>query len=158
MPQRQLLNRLKFGTELGFPIIPAVVGTGKIGKLLVQKGKDLAYSDSMLERWVDRFVGKPFRSRSNKTQELFDGIQKLEGKKSAIKSLAKDAARDFDDRLREISKETSGAALAAVKDPDAFSKVVSEFMFKSTDDVVTKNKIIFPGFFKNRCKKRLQIL
>ena len=76
----------------------------------MQKGKDLAYSDSMLERWVDRFVGKPFRSRSNKTQELFDGIQKLEGKKSAIKSLAKDAARDFDDRLREISKETSGAA------------------------------------------------
>ena len=149
--QRQLLNRLKFGAELGFPIIPAVVGTGKIGKLLVQKGKDLAYSDSMLERWVDRFVGKPFRSRSNKTQELFDGIQKLEGKKSAIKSLAKDAARDFDDRLREISKETSGAALA-VKDPDAFSKVVSEFMFKSTDDVVTKNKIIFPGFSKTGVK------
>ena len=86
--QRQLLNRLKFGAELGFPIIPAVVGTGKIGKLIVQKGKDLAYSDSMLERWVDRFVGKPFRSRSSKTQELFDGIQKLEGKKSSIKVLA----------------------------------------------------------------------
>ena len=150
--QRQLLNRLKFGAELGFPIIPAVVGTGKIGKLLVQKGKDLAYSDSMLERWIDRFVGKPFRSRSNKTQELFDGIQKLEGKKSAIKSLAKDAARDFDDRLREISKETSGAALA-IKDPDSFSKIVSEFMFKSTDDVVTKNKIIFPGFSKKGTKK-----
>ena len=27
--QRQLLNRLKFGAELGFPIIPAVVGTGR---------------------------------------------------------------------------------------------------------------------------------
>ena len=75
--QRQLLNRLKFGAELGFPIIPFVVGTGKVGKLLVQKGKELTYSDSMLERWIDRFVGKPFRSRSNKTQELFDGIQKL---------------------------------------------------------------------------------
>jgi hypothetical protein len=149
--QRQLLNRLKFGTELGFPIIPAVVGTGKIGKLLVQKGKDLAYSDSMLERWIDRFVGKPFRSRSNKTQELFDGIQKLEGKKSSIKVLAKDASRNFDDRLREISKETSGAALA-VKDPEAFSKVISEFMFKSTDDVLTKNNIIFPGFAKKGIK------
>jgi len=149
--QRQLLNRLKFGAELGFPIIPAVVGTGKIGKLLVQKGKDLAYSDSMLERWVDKFIGKPFRSRSNKSQELFDGIQKLEGKKSAIKALAKDASRNFDDRLREISKETSGAALA-VKDPDAFSKTISEFLFKSTDDVVTKNKIIFPGFAKPSIK------
>ena len=149
--QRQLLNRLKFGAELGFPIIPAVVGTGKIGKLIVQKGKDLAYSDSMLERWVDRFVGKPFRSRSNKTQELFDGIQKLEGKKSSIRILAQDASRNFDDRLREISKETSGAA-QAVKDPDAFSKIISEFMFKSTDDVVLKKNIIFPGFTKKGTK------
>ena len=143
--QRQLLNRFKFGAELGFPIIPAVVGTGKVGKLLLQKGKELTYSDSMLERWVDRFVGRPFRSRSNKPQELFDGIQRLEGKKSAIKLLAKDAARNFDDRIREISKETSGAALA-VKDPDAFSKVISEFMFKSTDDVVKGKSIAFPGF------------
>ena len=55
--QRQLLNRLKFGAELGFPIIPAVVGTGNIGKLLVQRGKDIAYSDSLLERWVNRFIG-----------------------------------------------------------------------------------------------------
>jgi hypothetical protein len=87
--QRQLLNRFKFGAELGFPIIPAVVGTGKVGKLLLQKGKELTYSDSMLERWVDRFVGRPFRSRSNKPQELFDGIQRLEGKKSAIKVISK---------------------------------------------------------------------
>ncbi len=143
--QRQLLNRFKFGAELGFPIIPFVVGTGKTGKLLLQKGKELTYSDSMLERWVDRFVGRPFRSRSNKPQELFDGIQRLEGKKSAIKLLAKDAARNFDDRIREISKETSGAALA-VKDPDAFSKVISEFMFKSTDDIVKGKSIAFPGF------------
>ena len=143
--QRQLLNRFKFGAELGFPIIPFVVGTGKAGKLLLQKGKNAVYSDSMLERWVDRFIGKPFRSRSNKSQELFDGIQRLEGKKSAIKLLAKDAARNFDDRIREISKETSGAALA-VKDPDAFSKVISEFMFKSTDDVAKGKSIAFPGF------------
>ena len=155
--QRQLLNRLKFGAELGFPIIPFVVGTGKVGKLLVQKGKELTYSDSMLERWIDRFVGKPFRSRSNKTQELFDGIQKLEGKKSSIKVLAQDASRNFDDRLREISKETSGAA-QAVKDPDTFSKVISEFMFKSTDDVITKNNIIFPGFAKQGTKKFTEAL
>ena len=109
----------------------------------------------MLERWVDRFVGKPFRSRSNKTQELFDGIQKLEGKKSAIKVLAKDAARDFDDRLREISKETSGAA-QAIKDPDAMSKVISEFMFKSTDDVVKKQNS-FSWVFKKSCKNIYRI-
>ena len=142
--QRQLLNRLKFGVELGFPIIPFVVGTGKIGKLIAEKGKINAYSDSMLERWVDRFIARPFRSRSNKPQELFEGIQKLEGKKSAIKILAKDASRNFDDRIREISKETSGAA-QAIKDPDAMSKIISEFMF-GVDDVVKAKQISFPGF------------
>ena len=39
--KRQLLNRLKFGSELGFPIIPFVVGTGKVGKLILQKVKTL---------------------------------------------------------------------------------------------------------------------
>ena len=149
--KRQLLNRLKFGAELGFPIIPAVVGTGKIGKLILQKGKDLTYSDSMLERWVDRFVGRPFRSRSNKTQELFDGIQKLEGKKSAIKVLAKDAAADFDDTIRAISKETRGAA-QAIKDPEGMSKIISEFMFTSTDDIVKGKSIAFPGFSSKALK------
>jgi len=142
--KRQLLNRLKFGSELAFPIVPFVVGTGKIGKLIVQKGKDIAYSDSMLERWVDRFIAKPFRSRSNKTQELFDGIQKLEGKKSAVKILAKDASRNIDDSIRQISRETKGAA-QALKDPANLSKLVAEFTY-SADDIVKKNKIVFPGF------------
>jgi len=142
--KRQLLNRLKFGAELAFPIVPFIVGGGKIGKLIVQKGKDLAYSDSMLERWVDRFIAKPFRSRSNKTQELFDGIQKLEGKKSAVKILAKDASRNIDDSIREISRETKGAA-QALKDPANLSKLIAEFTY-SADDVVKKNKIVFPGF------------
>ena len=144
--QRQLLNRLKFGSELAFPIVPFVVGTSRIGKLIVQKGKDLAYSDSMLERWVDRFVGQPFRSRSNKTQELFDGIQKLEGKKSAVKILAKDASSNINDRIRDIAIETKGAA-KALKNPDAMSKLIADFTY-SVDDVVKKNKIVFPGFNK----------
>ena len=126
--------------------MPFVVGTGKIGKLLLQKGKDLAYSDSMLERWVDRFIGQPFRSRSNKTQELFDNIQKLEGKKSAVKILAKDASRNIDDRIREISRETRGGA-QALKDPDTMSKLIADFTY-SVDDVVKQNKIVFPGFNK----------
>ena len=105
----------------------------------------------MLERWIDRFVGRPFRSRSNKTQELFDGIQKLEGKKSSIKILAKDAAADFDDTIRAISKETSGAA-QAIKDPEAMSKIISEFMFAIYRRCCKKKAIAFPGFSNKAVK------
>ena len=98
---RQLNNKFKFSAELAFPIVPFVYGTGKTAKLLATKGKDLAFSNSQLERWIDKYVGKPFRSRSDKAQELFDGIQKLEGTKSAVKITADDAAKSFDDALKE---------------------------------------------------------
>jgi len=148
--KRQLLNRFKFGSELAFPIIPAVYAVGKTGKLLVQKGKDLAYSDKLIERWINRWVGQPFRSRSNKTQELFDGIQKLEGKNSAVKVLAEDAARNFDDSLRRISKSSRGAA-QSLKNPETLSSQISNFMF-ATDDIVKEANIIFPGFSKASIK------
>ena len=104
---RQLNNKLKFGAELAFPILPFIYGTGKVAKLLATKGKDLAFSDSQIERWVDKFVGKPFRSRSNKAQEIFDGVQKLEGKKSSVKVLSDDIAKDFDNSLKKISKNST---------------------------------------------------
>jgi len=142
--QRQLLNKFKFGAELGFPIIPFAYGVGKGGYLLATQGKDLAFNNNLMSRWLDKYVGAPFRSRSNKSQEIFDGIQKLEGKKSAVSSLAKDAALNFDDRLREISKTTVKGA-EALENPNALSSMVSDFML-STDDIIKSNKIVFNGF------------
>ena len=156
--QRQLLNKFKFGAELGFPIIPFAYGVGKGGYLLATQGRDLAFNNNLMTRWLDKYVGAPFRSRSNKSQEIFDGVQKLEGKKSAISTLAKDAALNFDDRLREISKSTMKGA-EALENPNALSSMVSDFML-STDDVIKANKIVFNGFepsvlnnFKNSLKK-----
>ena len=149
---RQLNNKFKFGAELAFPVIPFIYGTGKVAQLLKNKGKDLAFSDSKIERWVDKFVGKPFRSRSDKAQQIFDGVQKLEGKKSAVKIIADDAARDFDDALKKISKNSTSAA-EAIQDPNTLSQLFSKFIL-STDDVVRKIKvgkkleqsIVFKGF------------
>ena len=155
---RQLNNKFKFGAELAFPVIPFIYGTGKVAQLLKNKGKDLAFSDSKIERWVDKFVGKPFRSRSDKAQEIFDGVQKLEGKKSAVKIIADDAARDFDDALKKISKNSTTAA-EAIQDPNTLSQMFSKFIL-STDDIVKKIKvgkkfeqsIIFKGFTNSSLK------
>ena len=101
---RQLNNKFKFSAELAFPILPFIYGTGKTAKLLATKGKDLAFSNSQLERWIDKFVGKPFRSRSNKPQQIFDNVQKLEGKKSSVKVLSDDIAKDFNQSLKKYLK------------------------------------------------------
>ena len=155
---RQLNNKLKFGAELAFPVLPFIYGTGKVAKLLSTKGKDLAFSNSQIERWVDKFVGKPFRSRSDKAQQIFDGVQRLEGKKSSVKVLTDDIARDLDNSLKKISKNSTRAS-EAIQSPDQLSKVFSNFIL-STDDIVKKSNIVFPGFskasltsFRNAMKK-----
>ena len=147
---RQLNNKFKFGVELAFPVLPFIYGTGKVSKMLAQKGKDLAFSDSQIERWVDKFVGKPFRSRSNKPQQIFDQVQKLEGKKSSVKILADDAARDFDDALKKISKNSTKAS-EAIQNPNALSELFSRFLLE-TGDVVKKSNIVFQGFSKKSLK------
>ena len=155
---RQLNNKLKFGAELAFPILPFIYGTGKVAKLLSTKGKDLAFSNSQIERWVDKFVGKPFRSRSDKAQEIFDGVQKLEGKKSSVKVLADDIAKDLDTSLKKMSKNSTKAS-EAIQNPKQLSEVFSNFIL-ATDDIVKKQNIVFPGFskrsltsFRNAMKK-----
>ena len=141
---RQLNNKLKFGAELAFPIIPFVYGVGKTAKLLTTKGKDLAFSNSQIERWVDKYVGKPFRSRSDKAQDIFDGIQRLEGKKSAVKITADDAAKSFDDAIKKISRNSTKAS-EAIQNPAQLSELFSNFLL-ATDDVVSKGRILFKGF------------
>ena len=78
---RKLLNKFKFGAEIGFPIIPFAISVGKLGKLAATRGKKIVYSDSQIERWVDKYLFEPFRTRSFRTQELQDALQKLEGTK-----------------------------------------------------------------------------
>jgi len=141
---RQLNNKFKFSAELAFPIVPFVFGTAKMAKLIATKGKDLAFSNSLIERWVDKYVGKPFRSRSDKAQQIFDGIQQLEGKKSAIKVMADDAAKNFDDALKKISRNSTKAS-EAIQNPLQLSELFSNFLL-STDDIVRKGRIVFKGF------------
>ena len=107
--------------------MPFIYGTGKTAKLLATKGKDLAFSNSQLERWIDKFVGKPFRSRSNKPQQIFDNVQKLEGKKSSVKVLSDDIAKDFNQSLKKISKNSTRAS-EAIQNPRQLSEMFSNFI------------------------------
>ena len=143
---RKLLNKFKFGAEIGFPIIPFVVGVGKLGKLAATRGKELVYSNSQIERWVDRYLFEPFRTRSFRTQELQEGIQKLEGTKSAVANLTDDFIRDVDTSLKKISR-TGDVVNDALGNPVTATKLLSDLL-ESGKDVVRGRKIAFEGFNK----------
>ena len=142
---RQLHNKLLFGAEYGFPIIPAIVGIkGLTAKLMSQKGNDLMFSNSRIDRWIDKFASK-FRSRSFKDKSIFTGTQKLEGTKASLKLAADDIGKNIDDSLKRISRETIDVAEAV--SPDTASGMIANFMLK-TKDRVSKGKIFFDGFNK----------
>ena len=71
---RKLLNRLKFGTESAL-LAPFVYGGGQAIKALATRGKELAYSNSMIARGLDR-LASAFRFRGTKPQEIALAKQK----------------------------------------------------------------------------------
>jgi hypothetical protein len=94
---RRILNRLKFGSE-SLLLTPFVYGVGKAGKALAKRGKDLAYSNSSFERWVDKYIGSPFRPRGDLPQEVFES----EMAKAGLKARDTFRAREI---VENITKE-----------------------------------------------------
>jgi len=97
---RKLLNRIKFGSE-SILITPFVYGAGAAGKALAKRGKDLAYSNSSFDRWVNKYIGSPFRPRGDLPQEVFESEMQKAGLKASDTFRAKEIV---DNITRETDK------------------------------------------------------
>ena len=91
---RDLLNRVKFGTE-GALFTGVVGGIGSTIKRLSGRGRKLDIANSKIDRLIDRVAGK-FRARSGKTPELFELERISTGQRGADTVLAKNISRDTD--------------------------------------------------------------
>ena len=107
---RMLYNKLKFAGEMGFPIIPAIIGAGKVGKSITSGVMKRAANASKFDKFVDKYVARPLRSRGPFPEEEFQAIQRLEGKKSSANLMATDYLRNFDQIVKNISKYSQSAA------------------------------------------------
>ena len=67
---RKLMNRFKFGTE-SLLITPFAFGVGSTAKSLAKRGKDIAYSNSAFERFIDKYIRAPFSPRGSLPEEVF---------------------------------------------------------------------------------------
>jgi len=127
---RKLANRLKFGSE-SLLITPVVYGVGKSAKLLAQRGKELAYSDSAVERFLDKYIRAPFSPRGGLTEELF-GAEKI---KQALISRDTNRAKEIVNNLtREIDYIYPEAerffGKASTEERDQFLKLLNESLFE----------------------------
>ena len=93
-PGRELLNRVKFGTEGAlFTGIIGGVGTGI--KKLASRNKQLDVNNSKLDKWIDKVAGK-LRARGDKAQDFFDLERKQIGLRSGDATLARNTSREID--------------------------------------------------------------
>jgi len=127
---RKLANRLKFGSE-SLLITPFVYGAGKSAKLLAQRGKELAYSDSQVARFLDKYVRAPFSPRGGLTEELF-GAEKT---KQALIARDSNKAKEIVDNLtREIDAIYPEAerlfGRANVAERDKFLSLLNKSLFE----------------------------
>ena len=97
---RELINRVKFGTE-GALFTGVLGGTTQTLKKLATRGKELRFSNSKIDRLLDK-IASGFRSRAGRTKEFFDIERRQIGVRSADLSLAQQVSRELDNNIDAI--------------------------------------------------------
>ncbi len=91
---REILNRIKFGTE-GALFTGIIGGTGRVIKKITDRNKGLDTANSELDRWIDTVASK-FRARSGTTKEFFDIKRQSIGAQAADANVARNLSRELD--------------------------------------------------------------
>ena len=141
---RMIYNKLKFSGEMGFPIIPTVVGVGKVGKSILDANIKRAGQATKFDKFVDKYIARPFRSRGPFPEPQFQGMQRLEGKKSSANLLATDYLKNIDEITKQISKYSQAAANSS-----GMTKELSDLIIKviNKGNLGIKNgRVVVKGF------------
>ena len=97
---REILNRIKFGTE-GALFTGILSGTGKVIKKITNRNRGLDTANSQLDRWIDK-VAEKFRARSGKTKEFFDIERQSIGAQAADANVARNLSRELDTDIDKL--------------------------------------------------------
>ena len=155
-PQREVINRIKFGTE-GALFTGVLGGLGVTIKKLANRSKDLRYSNSKMDRMLDRFASK-FRARKGTPEEFFTAEREQLGTRAADVNLAQQVSRNIDrviDKIfpafKTIANKQTGAArtqtLEKLNDLLLSGKPkvnnAGEFKFGAMDENIQKDVVEF---------------
>ena len=126
---RNLLNRTKFGSE-SLLITPMVYGAGALVKTLAKGGRDLAYSNSAIERAIDKF-GSVFRFRGQKPVQQALAKESEQASKMSDTNLAMENVTRIDREMNKIFPETKKFFYSInQKQRKEFVKLLDETLFE----------------------------
>jgi len=141
---RMLYNKLKFAGEMGFPIIPSVVGAGKVAKSILDANVKRAGQATKFDKFVEKYIARPLRSRGPFPEEQFQGMQRLEGKKSSANLLSTDYLRNIDQITKQISKYSQSAANTSGM-TDELSELIVKLINKGNLGI-KNGRVVVKGF------------
>ena len=140
---RRLWNRTKLGIESGLITWPILFIGGKIGNIVNKQSKDVYASNDDLNRWIEKYLVSPFRSRGVKSEELFEEMQRVKGKMSAGQVQGIDLIKDIDAALLKISKEAGIS-----KGTPELKRLIGRMdeLLVTGNDVIKGKEFLFKGF------------
>jgi hypothetical protein len=147
---RMLWNKLKFSGEMGFPIVPAIWGVGKVGKSIVSGVYKRAANVTKFDKMVEKIVARPFRGRGPYPEEQFQAMQRLRGKGESAELLSQDFLKNIDDIVKRISRDSQIASNATgLTDgiSQAIVKVINAGKFTTS-----QGKVVVRGFDETSLK------
>ena len=124
------MNRFKFGSE-SLLLTPFVAGVGKGAKALATRGKDLAYSNYRLERFLGKFA-EAFTPEGALTKQVFGSQKVMEGFRSGDVNRATELIKKLDTNLSKAFPQMQSALDRSLtkKEKDVFLKEINELMFE----------------------------
>src|SRR5210317_1543584 len=126
---RKLLNRLKFGTESAL-LAPFVYGGGQAIKALATRGKELAYSNSMIARGLDR-LASTFRFRGTKPEEIAKAKQLQTGRGMRDTNFSEEMVSRIDTEVDKVFPEFRKFFNASsVEERKQFLKLLDDTLFE----------------------------
>ena len=97
-PARDLINRVKFGTE-GALFSGLIGGVGATIKKLANRSKALEAKDTAIDKLLDKYLGAPFRARGKETPEFFETKREMIGRRARDVNRAQEIAKDMNKRI-----------------------------------------------------------
>ena len=125
---RKLMNRLKFSSE-SLLVTPFAAGVGKRAKALATRGKDLAYSNYKLERYLSKFA-QQFTPEGPLTKEVFGSQKVMEGFRSGDVNRATELIRNLDTSVGKAFPQMQSVLDRSLtkKEKELFYKEINDLM------------------------------
>ena len=139
---RKLMNRAKFGSESLF-VTPFVYGVGTGAKALATRGKELAYSNSKFERWINKYIRSPFVPEGDLPEEVFQSEMVKQGLKSRDIAAAKEIVDNITKETDKIFPFTQTVLDKSTREEKTkFLAKVNEYLFEGNlADPINPKKI-----------------